>query len=106
MQDHISAAETDRRSGFLANAAGGIQVLAHCLLAESYHGAYGIPAACWKRCRTHLGHHHEPVVVAQFVVQVDRRSVDSLLSHSKVMRNMFVLAYLVEAKSCWSTIDA
>ena len=99
-------ADTDHMTGLLANVAGGIQVLADGLLAEPCYGADGIPAACWKRCRTHLGHHHEPVVVAQFVVQVDRRSVDSLLSHSKVMRNMFVLAYLVEAKSCWSTIDA
>jgi hypothetical protein len=49
----------------LANVAGGIQVLAGCLLAESCHGADGISTTCWKRCRTHLGHNHELVVVKQ-----------------------------------------
>ena len=65
MRDLVCTADTDRMTGFLANVAGGLQVLAHRLFAESCHGADGIPAACWKRCGTHLGHYHEPVVVKQ-----------------------------------------
>lgn len=55
--------KTDRMTGFLAYAAGGVQILAHCLLAESCHGADGVSTACWKQCWTYLGHNHEPVVI-------------------------------------------
>lgn len=49
--------------GFLANAFGGIQILANCLLAESCHGADAISTACWKWRWVDLGHRNEPVVV-------------------------------------------
>jgi len=73
MRDQLCAADTDRMTGFLAHVAGRVQVLAYCLLAESCYGADGVPTACWKRCGTHLGHNHEPVVVKQCVESMEHR---------------------------------
>lgn len=90
-------ATTDRMTGLLANVTGRIQVLADCLLAESCYGADGIPAACWKRCGTHLGRYHEPVVVKPRVEQVELRET-SLLKHSEMISYMPALANLIQAR--------
>jgi hypothetical protein len=84
-------ADTDHMTGLLANVAGGIQVLADGLLAEPCHGADGIPAACWKRCGTRLGHYHEPVVVEPRVDQVELHET-SLFKHSEIISYIPALA--------------
>jgi hypothetical protein len=85
-------------TGFLANVAGGIQVLADGMLAESCHGADGIPSARWKRCGAHLGHYYEPVVVKQCLETVERELGDAFASTWQNNELNACLAYLVEAR--------
>jgi hypothetical protein len=63
MHDLSGGTQTDRVTGFLANVACRLQILADCLLAEFCYGANGISGSRRKWCRTHLGRDYEPVVM-------------------------------------------